>query len=123
MISNSSLNAGRDIHVGDKIVNIYKTVEDKDKTIGASLTIEKITQVRTFISKNRIKNALEFLLEYTRKADDDLYNQVIQQSQRWNQLQKNKMLGLLSNEQAGIISARIVMSLLNVLNELEELNS
>lgn len=119
IIKKSNLNAGRDIHVGDKIVNIYNTQEDANET---SFSKQNTLQVRDLIGKNKIKKSLELLLKYTKVADDDLYNQMVQQSQRWNQLQKNLLLGLISNEDASIISARIVMALLNIVNELEELN-
>ena len=119
IVSDGKIEAGGNVHIGD-IVNVYKAegAVEADKT---SLPTQTAEEIRKKIARSRIKQALEQLLVETKKRDEDLYQQMLQQSERWNNLQKDERLGLTTYEQAGVIRARIVSGLLGIVQELEDL--
>lgn len=105
------------VHVGDKIINVYHSQEKATET--GSNTGQIAKRVKDLVAKSKIKQALEILLTNKAVMDEDLNNAVIQQSQRWNNLKKDEMLGVISSEKADILRNRIVYAILGIANELE----
>ena len=105
------------IHIGD-IVNIHNKKEEKPDS--NKITPKIAREIQNLIANNKIKKALEQLLKHAQLVHEDLHSQIIQQSQRWNELAKNEMLGILSTSEAGVIRNRIVYSLLGITKELGE---
>lgn len=117
IVSKSNLSANGDLHIGD-IIHIHKVkeipVSDRKKLLKT-----EIEHLRILISKNKIKECLELILAYSKEFDKDLYTQAIQQSQRWNNMQKDKSLGLINYEEASKITNRLVYAILGIVNELQ----
>ena len=118
IVYNSSINSGGDTHIGD-IINIHQ-VKEENEASSQNFNVEESQNLKVLISKNKIKKALELLIGFTGKNDKDLYNQVIGQSQRWNNLQEEKRKGIISSERESILSNRIIYAILGILDELEK---
>lgn len=114
----SKLSAKGDIHVGD-IIHIHNVPDNGTKKISKTETEE----LRKLISSNKVKKCLESLLVLSKGVDEDLYNQALHQSQRWNEMKKDRMLGLASFEESGLISTRIVYAVLGMIDELEKVTN
>lgn len=113
----SNVTAGGNVHIGD-IVHIH---EVKKEAAGkeTKITSEKVEEIRNYIKRSRIKNALEEMLKVAEETDEDLHDQIIVQSERWNKLQKDERLGIISMSDAGVVRTRIVNNLISLLHELE----
>ncbi len=117
-VSNSSINAGGNIHIGD-IINIQQTVSESSKQ-KTPFNADQAGAIRKLIGNNKIKQALEQLLQHTNGQDEDLYTQVVQLSQQWNKLQRQETMGIISSSEANVTSNKIVYGLLDVVNQLEQ---
>lgn len=78
-----------------------------------------IEEIKSLISKNKIKQAIEKLLATTQNMDDDSHNSAILLASRWNGLQNNIHSGLIDGQSATVSQNQIKSSLLYTLDELE----
>lgn len=117
-VNNSSINAGGNIHIGD-IINIQQAVSEST-TPKSSFNADQAGAIRKLIGNNKIKQALEQLLQHTNGQEEDIYMQVVQLSQQWNKLQRQETMGILSSSEANVTSNKIVYGLLDVVNQLEQ---
>ena len=120
-VSNSKISAGGDVHIGD---NSYSNSKDQ-KGKKASFDLKEINwdQIHQKISKGRIKKALDILISASKAIDADLYNEVIQQSERWSRLQEELRLNLITREEEERLINRVVRSLILVVDELKSMKS
>lgn len=76
--------------------------------------------IRGLMTSDKIKEALEALLIYTKGHYPDLHNDIIAQSGRWNRLKRDKRQGVITNDESQIIHNRIRYSILSIIEELED---
>ena len=105
------------IHIGD-IINIHQVLEQSPTTLSDPEKEQLKEAIQQLISTNKIKAALEKLLQLTKNGDTDLHSQVILLSNRWNRLKSEKNAGILTSEQANISQNRIMMAILSLVEEL-----
>jgi Na+/phosphate symporter len=115
VVSDSRIEAGGNIHIGDIINNITEQVSSNP---AGSISSDTVNQLRNLIADNRIDPAVDQMLSLAKDADEELYNQVLLQSQRWKKLKRENRMGLLTSSAAGIEQNRIVNGLLEILSEL-----
>ncbi len=113
----SKVNAGGNVHIGD-IINIHQ-VQKETPLIQGKLNAETAKNIRNLIKRSKVKDALEELLKISETTDADLHDQIISQSERWNKLQKDERLGILSSSEGSVIRNRIVYNLLGFVTEME----
>ncbi|MFN7116403.1 MAG: hypothetical protein ACK4TA_06350 [Saprospiraceae bacterium] len=80
---------------------------------------ETTDTLRKMIGNNRIKQAIEQLLHHTDGKDEDLHEQVINLQRQWTNLQREKIMGLLSFSEENLASNKVVNGLLQIINQLE----
>lgn len=115
VLSNNSIIVGRDLHVGDK----FNLSTSKKHTNSTPNAVSTLTAIREEIAKDKIKKAIKMLLIFPKLKDEDLRNEILHQSRRWNHLKKKERLGTISDENAGLTFNRIIKSLLEIINDLE----
>jgi Na+/phosphate symporter len=115
VVSDSRIEAGGNIHIGDIINNITEQVSSNP---AGSISSDTVNQLRNLIADNRIDPAVDQMLSLAKDADEELYNQVLLQSQRWKKLKRENRMGLLTSSEAGIEQNRVVNGLLEILSEL-----
>jgi hypothetical protein len=117
-VSNSNINAGGNVHIGD-VVNIHQHIspQQQEPALSSSAGAAQVQELRELVVKGRIKQVLEKMLELT-AGDQDLQNTVILLSQRWNSLKREERMGVINRSDATVANNRITMSILEVLNEL-----
>ena len=115
VVSDSRIEAGGNIHIGDIINNITEQVSSNP---AGSISSDTVNQLRNLIADNRIDPAVDQMLRLAKDADEELYNQVLMQSQRWKKLKRENRMDLLTSSEAGIEQNRIVNGLLEILSEL-----
>lgn len=112
----SQLSAGGNIHMGD-IINIHY-VPQTSTTNTSDLSALSSEELNDLILNGKIKTALEALIIQTKARDEDLYEEVILQAQRWNRLKKDSRLEIITSEQARVINNRIVRGIIEIVKEL-----
>jgi hypothetical protein len=117
-ISNSNIQAGGNVHIGD--VNIHQHISGPNPELPKTPSqVSDLTQdLRNQVGKGRIKQVLEKMLDMTRD-DQDLQNTVILLSQRWNNLKREERMGVIGRSEASVTNNRITMSILDLLNDLD----
>lgn len=117
VISDSSISAEGNIHIGDITNNIYNVSKEESKK---ELTEKKViaNKGRKLIAGGKIKLAIEYLAAETENIKGDFSTQVAQQSAKWNKFKKGERMGILSSEEKDLQYNRIVNSLLEIVNEL-----
>ena len=76
--------------------------------------------LRRSISQGQTETALRLLMEYVKDRNDDLYNNVLLISSRFNRISKDNILGIISRENYAMENNQIVYSILEVIKILEE---
>ncbi|MEO1260628.1 MAG: hypothetical protein AAFZ15_17660 [Bacteroidota bacterium] len=134
VISDSNISVGANLHLGDKN-KIAKNFDLKDNQgqiyFANTINIEKaasakadrlksaaLSEVKMQVLKNRIKPALETLLEHS-AYDLEWQNQIILLASRWNQLESEKNMSIVTKGQANMETNRIRAALLNIIDEME----
>ena len=115
VVSDSKIEAGGNIHIGDIINNITQQVSSNP---AGSISSDAVNQLRNLIADNRIDPAIDQMLDLTKELDEEFQNQVLLQSQRWKKLKRENRMGRLTSSEAGIEQNRIVNGLLEILSEL-----
>lgn len=111
-----NINANGNVHIGD----IHIQQNTPGNTPSNPQFNNTITgEIRKLISNNKIKPAIEQLLQLTNGKDEDLYTQVNQLSKQWKKLQQQENLGIITFSEANTISNQITYNLLTIINELE----
>lgn len=77
--------------------------------------------LKALIGRNKIDEAIAQLQQTVQGKDADLYNEVILQSSNWQDLKRQQRLGILDGEEERIRTARISNSLLEIIDQLEEI--
>lgn len=120
VLGNSSINAGGNVHIGD-IIHIQQPVTENNPPNSApTFNADTAGTLRKLIGNNKIKQALEQLLQHTNGKHEDIYAQAVQYSQQWNKLQKQETLGILTSSEASTAGNKIVYGLLELISELEQ---
>lgn len=134
VVQGSTISVGGNFHLGDQ-TNIGKNYEVRDtagnvyiadtinieqavSTHGAPLDGKELNAVKMQVVQNKIKPALNTLLEHS-AHDQDLNNQVVLLASRWNQLQKEKNMNIISKNHADIEYNRIRAALLDTIDEMD----
>lgn len=76
--------------------------------------------IQDLFVKAKIRKALDQFLELTQKYDEDLYQNGIMLSSRLHSLEKDKMAGIISSDNAGISQNRIGYAFTNYISELDD---
>lgn len=92
--------------------NIIEEVKRKENP-----TFQKL---RTTISEGQVETALRMLREYLQGRDEYMMNDIVLIMSRYNNLKKENMMGIISNEQYSTQNNRIVYSILELIKILEE---
>lgn len=114
-IVDSEIKAGGNVHIGDIHYHQAKPENDQVEKGGDSLDSEALKKL---IAKNRIKEVLDTLEAYTNKKDKNLNMEIIAQQRKWTDLKSKSRMGVISNEEAGMIQNRICFALLNIIDDL-----
>jgi hypothetical protein len=114
-ISNSSINAGGNVHIGD-IINIHQ-VQQKSAP-EAQDTQEVVEKIQGMIMQNQISEALEEMLIATKEKKGSVADHAILLTQQWNSLQSERRVQLISEENATVRANRIVYGLSELVKEL-----
>ena len=78
-------------------------------------------ELRTLIAQGKTKMTIQKLLEISEGlGDEDLYNDVIFQSSKYEEYLKNKSRGILNNEELNIALARVNDALLEIIGKIPE---
>ncbi len=93
-------------------INIIEEVKSRENP-----TFSKLRQA---IFEAQTETALRLLIEYVKNRNDDMYNSVLLLSSRYNDLSKQNMLGLITPEKHSMERNRIVFSILEIIQILEE---
>ena len=108
-------NNGGTIHIGD-IINIQRVIEKNPlNSITNQQTI--VQQIHQLISTNKIKQALEKALQFTKNKDPEEHNQIILLTNRWNRLKQNRHAGIITTESGNIEHNRITAALLSFMED------
>lgn len=115
-------NIGKKYEVRDTAGNVYIAdtinIEQATSAHGAPLDGKELNAVKMQVVQNKIKPALNTLLEHT-AHDQDLNNQVVLLASRWNQLQKEMNMNIISKSHANIEYNRIRAALLDTIDEMD----
>lgn len=76
--------------------------------------------LRRSISQGQTETALRLLMEIVKDKNDDLYNNVLLISSRYNRISKENILGIISRESYTMENNQIVYSILETIKVLEE---
>lgn len=129
----NKINAGGNINIGDKnteikneaeniyqaeVINITQVIE-KGRTDSGRRTPQSLSEVNNLVQSNKIKQALEHLLQYTKNRDNEYFNQVTLLTARWNRLQTDIRSGVISRDAASVEYSRIVVGVVDIVNELD----
>lgn len=121
-ISNSQITAGGNVQIGDSNIthhHYYQPQENANKEDAtASPTPEKVRQIRDLVGRNKLKEVFDQLQKMT-EGDNDLHTQVIGLLKRWNALEREQRIGIISRSEASVESNKITISILELLNELQ----
>ncbi len=134
VIQGSNISIGGNAHIGDKTEigkkyevkevggNVYIAetinIEQASSTHGLPLKSPELNTLKSEVMKNNIKPAIKMLLAHS-SHDQDLNNQIILLASRWNQLQREKNMNIISKSQANIEYNRIRAALLDTIDEME----
>ncbi len=114
-ISNSSIKAGGNVHIGD-IINIQQAQQsdsgtDLDKN-------EVVENIQKLIMENRISEALKEMLNITKGMRGTLPDHTILLTQQWNSLQSDRRVQMISESDATVRANRIIYGLSELVKEL-----
>lgn len=104
-------NAGEE---ASKIIDIDAATSNH----GKQLATTELSTLKNQVAQNKIKPALKTLLSHT-AHDGDLQNQIILLTSRWNQLQREKNMNIISRGHAQVEFNRIRAALLDTIDEME----
>lgn len=99
--------------------NITHNIIKEYKPLALLFQPDTVGSIRKLIGNNKIKQAIDQLLQLTNGRDEDLCQQVLSLSQQWTKLQKQETLGIISSSEASIASNKIVFGLLEIVSQLE----
>ena len=111
VIQDSNINAGGNVHIG----NVYNYYGKPPTEVNSDLE-----EIRTLISKNRVEKAIEGLSEIARAKGPDALGEVQLLANRWEELQRQSRMGLVSYDQATTHRNQVVHSLLQAIQSLEK---
>ena len=118
VVTGGEFNVEGNLHIGD-IININQVVAGTKEGRSANIPSSNLQSIRDLLVDDKIKEALEALLVYTKEKDPDLHNDIIAQSGRWNRLRKDKRQGIITSDESQIIHNRIRYSILSIIEDLE----
>lgn len=115
-VSNSNINAGGKVHIGDVNIHQHITGPNIETPKTPSQVADIIQDLRDQVAQGRTKPVLEKMLDLS--ADDqDQQNTVILLSQRWNSLKREERMGVINRSEASVANNRITVSILDLLSE------
>ncbi len=120
IIKDSQLEAGGNIHVGDKVTNIYNQVNPLESSQPSSPSEKKnkTKEIEQLIEKGKIRTAIDQLLEYFEDRDEDLYQELLLLASRHNNFRKQELLGLNPAEESRLEKNQIIRALIEYLGEM-----
>ena len=77
-------------------------------------------EIRNMIASNKIELAISALTNDAKTADKELYNMVLMQSGKFNDLKKKQRMGIIETSEANMMMNQINAALLDIISELEE---
>lgn len=77
------------------------------------------SQLRNYIAQNKTDLAIKELMQYTGEINHPLNQQVILQSGKFQELKKNKLMGLWAFNEITLYGSQINVALLEIISELE----
>lgn len=118
VIKGSTISTTGNVHIGDHITNVYQN-KPVDTSKESKTTSEIVEEARNLIAKSKVDKAIDLLKNYIDK-EEDLYNELVQQSQKWNKLKKEERLIVISASEANLRNNQIVNGLLGVITDLKK---
>lgn len=119
-VENSHLQTEKgNIHIGD-VTNVYHGVGSSGASSSSSLNeMQSIKKdLEQEIAQGNIGKVIDELLKYFEDENEDLYQEVLVLSAKWNRLEKERRLGLSSVSENNLVDSKIINSLLHYLNQL-----
>lgn len=106
-----------------EVFNVINQLEVKGKTSEGQMesksSSQKITQIRKLISDGLLEKSIESLMDSSKNIDAGLSNQIIILAGQYRSISRNKNLGLGEKSEE---EARIMLAVLNILDELHSNN-
>jgi hypothetical protein len=121
VISNSSINVGGNMHIGD-IINIHLNQPSENPVQDFIFGKEAAEEVKNLISKGQMESAFDILLSNAKKSDTQIFNEIIALAKQWEDLQRETRIGLLSTDEKFRLASRITFSLLQSTDQLAQKN-
>ncbi len=115
-ISNSSISAGGNVHIGD-VINIHQVQQQESPEAGENADIAE--KIQNLITQSQIREALELMLLATKNMRGSLPDHTILLTQQWNSLQSDRRASLISDADATVRANRIVYGLNELVKELK----
>jgi Effector-associated domain 11 len=75
--------------------------------------------IKSLISANKVKLALEILMDYLKDRDTDLYNQCLMHHSVLVQAEKEYDMGIINRSEASQVLAKVRFGALNIADELQ----
>jgi|GEM_PF-5492868 hypothetical protein len=106
-----------------EVFNVINQLEVKGKTSEGQMesksSSQKNTQIRKLISDGLLEKSIESLMDSSKNIDAGLSNQIIILAGQYRSISRNKNLGLGEKSEE---EARIMLAVLNILDELHSNN-
>lgn len=115
-ISDSSINVGNNLHIGD-IINVH--LERAIPLEKPLLTAENIESIKLLIGKGELEKAINLLLGYAKGLDQLIFNEIISIARQWEALQRDTRIGLLSTDEKFRLASKVTYSLLESADALQ----
>ncbi len=110
VISGSTITVHGDMHIGD-IINTHLKRKSSEEII--SYTKEEVEKIKRLISKGCIEEAIDLLLYYSKKINQDLFNETIGIARQWEAFQRESRMGILSRNEKFKWANTITLNLLD----------
>jgi hypothetical protein len=115
VISNSSVQVGGNLHIGD-IINLHLNRElSTTETTFSKNDADKIKQL---IGKGEMEQGINLLLSYAKGINNRIFNEIISIARQWEDLQRETRIGLLSTDEKFRLASKITHSLLSATDNL-----
>ncbi len=75
-------------------------------------------KIKTLVASGKVEDALNEMFKFTQDTNEDAHNQIVQLSGEWKQLARKIRIGIIGNADASIERNKIVLGILDLLQEL-----
>jgi len=116
---NINISKSSNVSLGDVSFNVAREQEAKDKKTETSKPDPKVPMWKSMLAEGKTKEVVTQLLAHLKEKDDlQAVNAVIMHSASLTQLEMQENLGVISYEQAKMDRAKVVNTLLSLLDNL-----